>query len=415
MKLSKYIIPINDCEPRLLYNTINGSIIKIKSPIHSISEWIQSVPASDVLLLRKLGYVVGNEQDEQVKLREIYGEQKLNFDSTLYLTVEITTSCNFTCQFCYQASWESRKKISEYTVREFLRVIDNSDLSGYKTIHLNIIGGEPFLFPEVVIKLCNQVFDIAIKNNLGFACKLNSNGYNLSPEMISEFRNMTFMFPFLAPCDYEKLVQLKNKKTNLREDLLSRIRSWVPIMNAQHDNLIVFRLNINEQNISYFEQYINEIKSFNFDKFEIALINTADCDFNHYNNQIDTERFNTWYIEQAIPILKEYGISLPIRPRNELSRCKARRKGSFKLFADGRIGLCNGIEYDSSMPYIKDIDCIDDINNIFYDIKSYHYLNDDKCFSCNKVFLCGGPSHCKGRICRGEIENVIRYAKAIVK
>lgn len=415
MKLSKYIIPINESEPHLLYNTINGSIIKIKSPMYPISEWIQSVPASDISLLKELGYVVENEQDEQAKLCKIYDVQRLNFDSTLYLTVEITTSCNFTCQFCYQASWESRKRISEDTIKEFLRVIDNSDLSTYKTIHLNIIGGEPLLFPDVVIKLCNQVYDIAKKNHLEFACKLNSNGYNLTPEILSEFRNMTFMFPFLAPCDYERLVQLKNRKTNLRNELISRIKSWAPIMNARHENSIVFRLNINEQNIGYFGQYINEVRSFKFDRFEIALINTADCDFNHYNNQIDAERFNTWYFEQAIPVLKEQGISLPIRPRNELSRCKARRKGSFKLFADGRIGLCNGIEYSNSVPYIEDISSIEDINNIFCDVKSYHYLNDDKCFSCEKVFLCGGPSPCKGRICRGEIENVVKYAKAIVK
>lgn len=119
MKLSKYIIPINESEPHLLYNTINGSIIKIKSPMYPISEWIQSVPASDISLLKELGYVVENEQDEQAKLCKIYDVQRLNFDSTLYLTVEITTSCNFTCQFCYQASWESRKEYLKTQSRSF--------------------------------------------------------------------------------------------------------------------------------------------------------------------------------------------------------------------------------------------------------------------------------------------------------
>ena len=415
MKLSKFSIPFRKGEEGYIYNTTNGSILRYtKTGDHSLS--LDKLSDKEAAFLLDQHVCVQSDEDDDHFVREKYTERLSSFDDVLYLTIEITTLCNFRCSFCYQASWDSRAKIKLSDIDKLVKILNESDLSTYKRVSLNIIGGEPFLFPEIVHDCYSKLALFCDAKNLEFFCKLNSNGYNLTPEHLRSFHNMEFMFPFLTKEDYGSIVSLRSGEENLRQKLISNVYSWVSVFNEDLSKRIIFRLNANERNVKKFKSYVREVVSFGFKNFGIALINTGDCDFNNYRNLMSEDNFMKWYFLEAIPILQSYNVSLPIFPRNSLSRCMARRKGSFKLFADGRIGLCNGVEYDEGLPHINDISNLDAINNLFKEIKEFHYLlHDDKCKNCDKAFLCGGASPCKGKICRGNIENVINYAVRIIK
>lgn len=415
MNLSKFSISFRKGAKDYIYNTTNGSVLRyIGASDPSLS--LDKLSDRETAFLLNQHVCVLNDEDDDRFVREKYTEKLSSYDDVLYLTIEITTLCNFRCSFCYQASWDSRVKIKLSDIDKLFKILSESDLSTYKKVSLNIIGGEPFLFPEIVLECYRKLTLFCEANNLGFFCKLNSNGYNLSPEHLMLFHNMEFMFPFLTDVDYGNIVSLKSGESALRQKLVSNIHSWVSVFNEDLSKKIIFRLNANERNVKKFESYVREVVSFGFKNFGIALINTGDCDFNNYRNLMSEESFMKWYFLEAIPVLQSYNISLPIFPRNSLARCMARRKGSFKLFADGRIGLCNGVEYNEDFPYIRDINNLDAINDLFKEIKEFHYLlHDDKCKKCDKVFLCGGASPCKGKICRGNFENVINYAVRIIK
>lgn len=415
MKPSKYILTINRNDEFYSFSTLNGSLIKHPRGIASLNN-MDDVSVNE--WLKKNHYLIEDCDDEANYLLQAYNKRLTEFDSVLYITVEITTACNFRCSFCYQASWKNRQRISYNTIDRLIELLKQSNTLNYNTLHLNIIGGEPMLFPDTVEYLIQSMNKFCSTRNITFEIKLNSNGYGLTKDFLSKcFDNGSFMFPFLAPYDYSSGVVIHKCSTvNVRDKLLENIQIWKDVFNESNKRKIIFRYNVNENNISYFEQYVDEVVSFGYNNFQIEVVNTADCDFNHYRNQLTQVEFDDWYYTVAIPVLRKRNLTVPIRPRCELSRCKARRAGSFKLFADGRIGLCNGIEYDSSNPVIDNIKSLDDINLLYKDVKSFHYiLHDLLCAKCTRAFLCGGPSPCKGRICRGNIKNVLRYVEAFIK
>lgn len=415
MKPSKYILNLNRNNELYSYSTINGSLIKHPCAIANLND-IDNVSAK--VWLQTNHFLVEDCDDEVDYLKKAYRKRLTEFDSTLYITVEITTACNFRCSFCYQASWGNRQRIKNSTIDQLIRLLRQSNILNYNTLHLNIIGGEPMLFPDTVEYLIQTVSEFCSTRGLTFEIKLNSNGYGLTKNFLHKcFHNGSFMFPFLSPYDYSSGIVIHKRSTiNFRNELIEKIQAWKDVFNESKKRKIIFRYNVNENNISYFDQYVDEIISFGYNNYLIEVVNTADCDFNHYKNQLTQKEFDDWYYTVAIPIFRKKNLTIPIKPRCELSRCKARRSGSFKLFADGRIGLCNGIEYDPSKPLIDNIKSLDDINILYKDIKSFHYiLHDNLCIKCEKVFLCGGPSPCKGRVCRGNIKNVLKYVEAFVK
>lgn len=410
MKLSKYIINYTSNKGTYWFNTTNGMLIKITQSN------LENNP--DALHWLKDNHFTLSSEEEDKLVSDIYHKQLKEFDRTLYLTVEITTSCNFHCNFCYQASWVNRKVIKAETIDNLVKILNFSNTASYSKLHLNIIGGEPMLFTDIVEYLLCSIRRFTSARGLDYEVKLNSNGYNLTPDFIrNTLPSGTFMFPFLSPIDYStNLVGLKSGHINLREILLSKIYSWKDAFNEDPSKTIIFRYNVNDKNLTYFNHYVEEVISFGFKKFLIDVVNTADCDSNHYRNQLSKEKFDEWYYKDAVPFLISKKLSIPIKPRCELSRCKARRKGSFKIFADGRIGLCNGIEYSETMPMIEEITSLCDIDALFHNVKSFHYLLDDsECRNCNRIFLCGGPSPCKGKVCRGNTENVKKYIDSFGK
>lgn len=405
MHRSKYIVANTVDEITYWFNTSTGSLIKFKASSinddnHDLLSWLES------------NHFILSPEEENTYVIDAYRQKMSSFDKVLYLTVEITTACNFICNFCYQASWPNRKVLSRGVIDYLGAFLEESSTEGFIKIHLNIIGGEPMLFQDEVKYLLQTVGTFAKTRHLEFEVKLNSNGYCLSADFIRDsLPTCTFMFPFLSPQDYKSdLVRIKSATIDLRQELITRIRSWRDAFNEDSSKSIIFRYNLNEYNLDYFQQYVDEVISFGFKNFMIEPVNTADCDFNDYHNQISKEMFDEWYFKECLPLLISKKLPIPLKPRCELSRCKARRKGSFKLFADGRIGLCNGIEYDKNLPFIQNLTSISDIDKLFLKIKSFHYvLDDDACSKCEKVFLCGGPSPCKGRICRGDIGTIRKY------
>lgn len=411
MRLSKYIVTYTCEKGTYWFNTINGMLIKVmQSNIEGNSKVL--------CWLKENKFILSPEEEEKVVF-DTYQKQMKEFDKTLYLTVEITTSCNFHCNFCYQASWGNRKVLESKTVDHLVEILSLSRTDDYSKLHLNIIGGEPMLFTNIVEYVLTSIGYFAANRNLEYEVKLNSNGYNLTPDFIRKVlpSGTTFMFPFLSPIDYStNLVSLKFGHINLHESLLSKIYSWLDAFNDDPSKKIIFRYNVNEINLPFFKQYVEDIISFGFKHFLIEIVNTADCDFNNYHNQLSKEEFDEWYYKEVIPLFISKELPIPIKPRCELSRCKARRKGSFKIFADGRVGLCNGIEYNKKLPMIEEIKSLSDIDILFHNVKSFHYIFDDPgCKECNRIFLCGGPSPCKGKVCRGNVESLKKYINCFGK
>jgi len=255
---------------------------------------------------------------------------------------------------------------------------------------------------------------------LNLLIKLNTNGFNLSSSVLHVLKNTEIMFPFFTKFDYLNGLVKHNRNSlhfsNLYEALKAKIESLVPELNRDLSNTLIFRFNANHNNINYIEDYFKEISSFGLKNRSIFFVNTRNVAGASFTNTLSDLSFFDWYYNVVMPLCAKYQVDYPIVPRHNLSRCKARRPGSFKLFSDGRIGLCNGINYKPEMPHISEISSLSDINDLYKDIKGYHYIRDNrKCMNCQFVYMCGGPSPCKDALQCIDVDNLSNFIKTKVE
>lgn len=413
MKLSKYVFIFRNNSYYVCFNSISGNIIKLgENYCDGINIKYEKLSNKQLNYLASNHFIVKRDDDERKFL-----ESKLHKLATniLYLTIEITTSCNFECGFCYQHNWDKRIKLSMDDVEKLIAVISSSDLSAFQEINIDFIGGEPLLYKKLVVDIYHAFKEFCLASEIKLSVKLNTNGFFLNADTLREFNNTYIMLPFLDPHDYGSIVNFKNSKdgSKIYDILCKQICSWVPILNNNADNILIFRYNMNHINANNLPLFFEKINSFGLNNYEINIVNTANSGIFH--NNIEDDEFMQYYFEVVLPLCKKYGLKHPIKPRCEISRCKARRKGSFKLYADGRIGLCNGLPYDDTAPHISTLSSLCDVDSFYSEIKSYDYINDNiKCNQCKYIFLCGGPSPCNSHKCPFNLEYLKKYILTLI-
>lgn len=412
MKFSKFIFLFEEQSCYICFNSVLGKIVKLGKKTIDGETIVKKQFTEEQLNYLKSNYFIVNNDEEDLQIVKLFHCNS----KTLYLTIEITTACNFECAFCYQHNWNFRAKIKMSDIKKLLNIIQASNLTNYNEINIDFIGGEPFLFKEIVLKIYKEFKSFCGISNLRLSIKLNTNGTFLDSKTLNEFENAIIMLPFLAPSDYGNIVKFKNNgsKISLYNLLFDKISSWVPTLNQSKSILLSFRYNVNHLNVDYIPTFFEIISSFGIKSYEVDIVNTANLGGIFQNKLTETEFMNI-YFDTIIPLCKKYGIKHPIRPRCEISRCKARHSGSLKLFADGKIGLCNGLFLEKNARHISSISQLNDIDDIYSEIKSYNYIKDEpQCHNCRYIFLCGGPSPCRSHKCPFNVSNLKRYIYSII-
>lgn len=121
MKLSKYVFIFRNNSYYVCFNSISGNIIKLgENYCDGINIKYEKLSNKQLNYLASNHFIVKRDDDERKFL-----ESKLHKLATniLYLTIEITTSCNFECGFCYQHNWDKRIKLSMDDAEKLIAVI----------------------------------------------------------------------------------------------------------------------------------------------------------------------------------------------------------------------------------------------------------------------------------------------------
>lgn len=126
--------------------------------------------------------------------------------------IEITNKCNLNCIHCYNDSDISKK--DNLTINEFKYTVDELKKNNINTIQL--IGGEPFLFPTSIIF---EMFDYASQNFKEFEVFTNGTAVNekLIKDISKRYSNIKFALSLhsFIPEEHDKITKVKNsyKKT----------------------------------------------------------------------------------------------------------------------------------------------------------------------------------------------------------
>ena len=113
-----------------------------------------------------------NFDQYQDMIARLYPELNLKFDNTAMATMEITfqitNACSLACSYCYQIN-KGVEVMSFETAKTFIDNLFADKYKGYISLEekpfiiLDFIGGEPFLQPELIEKICDYFYNKAIE------------------------------------------------------------------------------------------------------------------------------------------------------------------------------------------------------------------------------------------------------------
>ena len=167
----------------LLFSSVSNTFLKVSDEEAKVLMQIKEDPEdfdfSELpmlyMQLRSSNILVEDGRDEDtfnvIKMQRL---SNLYADRSLLLTVAVTTSCNFDCPYCFEAS--HRGKIMDEAAEDLLIAF----IKKYRgdVIHLTWYGGEPLLAWERILSVNKRLGDIGRRYDAGMI----TNGYLLTPD-----------------------------------------------------------------------------------------------------------------------------------------------------------------------------------------------------------------------------------------
>lgn len=191
MKLSKYNLCIEKDDHYFIFNQMWSSLLEIDKDLSQAVNMhdIASIPENIQHILFENGIMC---EDNLCEANIILAKNKImRFSNSLArVTILPTLDCNFHCWYCY----ETHKKVymDERGVERILlfckSLIENNCV---KTFRLDWFGGEPLLqFNQIVYPLSKQIQQLCEENNVDFENSITTNGYLITPRMISKMQEI---------------------------------------------------------------------------------------------------------------------------------------------------------------------------------------------------------------------------------
>ena len=165
----------------VIYNTYSKALVLLNQ---SEFDQYDSLNFEDLQIRNELlsnRILLEDEFDEIAFLKYCHNMTKFTGES-LHLVLAITMDCNFGCPYCY----ENRRKgkmsidIQDAIVAFIKEKIDK----GIRKLDITWYGGEPLLYPEIIVNLSAKIRQITDKSNCELTMYMVTNGYLLTSEIV---------------------------------------------------------------------------------------------------------------------------------------------------------------------------------------------------------------------------------------
>lgn len=154
--------------------------------------------------------------------------------------------------------------------------------------------------------------------------------------------------------DHNKL-RYENKSVSSYDIIINNIKK----LNINENTDLVIRYNVHKNNIYDFESFIIDIfQKLKNKKYRIDVAKIKCFDKTKFNLCLDDGTYLKYYINIILPILYKYGHHDTSITYPKPIICQAHQSFSIKIFADGRIGLCDASVHSNKL---FDLECF--INN----------------------------------------------------
>ncbi len=284
-----------------------------------------------------------NEYDQILNIRKIVDSN----DSELFLMINPTMDCNFSCWYCYETKVRN-SKMSADVIKKLQAFISNT-LNENKTIKklsLSFFGGEPFLCFNDVIK---PLLIYAVKNcsvNLSFT----TNASLIDDDILSFFYDNRLSPQFQITLDGWSNTHNKVRFSNCLKDSYSLILSNIKKINEKKFNVRV-RINYTANIIKDLHKIINDFEKLDIDK-KYILFDFQRVWQDEKNDGVDTKVHSIMELFRV----KGYMVSNKYSLNNLYDSCYADKYNSYVINYNGDIYKCTARDFtqNSREGYLSD-------------------------------------------------------------
>lgn len=433
-KPSMFNLICRDNDQLVIYNSYVG----IKS-IHIISpekaDKIQNILTSkevfcnndtDIKKLISWGYVVPTSVDEELRRDALM--ENICSNNHLHLLVYVTNDCNFRCKYC--ALDFEKKSITDSTKQGIIEFV-RKNIHRYSSVSIDWFGGEPLMEVDNIVYISKKIMDICKKANKPYSGLITSNGYLLSPIVITKLiecnvLNYTITIDGIKETHDNQRVLIDGSGSF---DKIVNNLKWIKNNIKTKTLNIIIRTNVTKEilaNVSEYYEFYNN--TFGDDsRFSLFVRPASDWggervkDF--YGSLIDEKDLNIMYksiFNNTHGILFERNIGdIDVSS----STCSAAFKNKFTIGISGKIYKCDDANDELCVGYLtEDGKMLLDNDKVLFWERGYRKNRPEcaKCFysgscffgACPKTVLMGkGKSCVKKEI---ETEEIVKYAAKVL-
>lgn len=398
MKNSRYNIFIDRKSLVVCYNTFTDSMLVLKSTVYTdfinmpLDIFSSKHPSAYEEFIDK-GFLVDDETDELAILKNNY-EQNTHATRSRQLMIYPTQDCNLKCWYCYEShvkgsimSEKTRNNIIKYVQKEI-------EEKKFDDLMLSFFGGEPLIgFNKIAYPLAYTIKELCEKNNIYFSTFFISNATLLNENIITKMKDINPHFQITLDGDRKKHDTVRIGKLNntpTYDKIMKSIHmivSEISNKNSRQKELIVLRINYDNDTLKNISSIINDISDINRNYIHIHLERVWQT-----LSQVDSEQIDL--LIQAIRLFSSAGFYVKVgKFKRKDCACLAEMKDYAVINYNGLVYKCNGRNLTEKSAEGR----LDENGNIIWDeqciAQRMHKptFDNPKCLQCKMLPLCMGP------------------------
>lgn len=413
MDISKYVEVICTSKDFYLFNRVNSAILKIDKKYLTNDKSLNEdyLEQNDIELLQELHMLASSDHE----IIELAQKNYSNNSKTLIVTIELTRDCNLYCSYCYENGMKFNSKISSEVMEDILTYIRNVvSKKKIEKIKINFMGGEPLLAKKELLNLYTSINAFCNINGIELHTVINTNGVLLNSEFLSHFKNTDLSITLSNKEDHDNIRAFVDGSGSF-DIIVQNLIECNELFRSGHNVNLFIRYNTSGDNYKKFGEFLDYLVSCNLYVKQIDPMYTYEYDQNKFRNTMSKGEFLLWNSTNAIDELISHGYKIYYEPLNTLIPCKAYIKDNCKVYANGKMALCDASEYDKSGPDIKSAIIEPELFNRYYsEYKNWNPFGNSKCKTCKELFSCGGDYFCR-RQCNYERYDIKEFLKTYLE
>ena len=395
---SKYNINISHNKKQYIFNTFTKSLIEITDDICNAINNNVFFDSRNNYPIRKIleenGILVDSNRNEFEELIRIYNTYS-NDNSFSVITIHTTLDCNFDCVYCIQKDILPNQStlISSNEYDKILIQFFKNYLIEYQISTVKIIwsGGEPLMAWRRIKDLTNKMVAFCLERNIAYSAEMVSNGSLLTNSIATELKKY-FIQSIQITLDGPPEIHNVRRKTKTGKGTFNQVLKGI-INAAQIDIFITLRINIDKENIEFYNDFLNMLSK-RFAKYKNVFISPERVVGNTKpgitNTNYTLKEFSC--LEQKLKEdLKEYQDDFGLKNQRINLRCTAHH--NYSLSIDNELNLFRCTAQTGHIQFsIGNIDKNGKINwkNELQDLEDNFEKIPVMCSTCRVMPLCMG-------------------------